>query len=144
MIMKFYSSSTVQTKKIASDIAKKIEIGATILVSGEMGAGKTHFIQGFIQERFKDEKQTTIVSPTYTLRQSYTLLTEKIIHYDCYRLKKNSFLESLDEDLLDTRHTTLIEWSENIYTTFPLNTIQIMIHKKGEHTRDIIINFPII
>jgi tRNA threonylcarbamoyladenosine biosynthesis protein TsaE len=138
--MQFQSSRAIHTKKIASDLAKQTPPGATILVSGEMGAGKTHFIQGFIEEKIKNQKQMIISSPTYTLRQAYTSLTEKIIHYDCYRLPKKSFLECLDEDLLDNKITTLIEWSENIQTTFPKKTIQVMIHKKDKNNRDIIIS----
>ncbi|MBT4937145.1 tRNA (adenosine(37)-N6)-threonylcarbamoyltransferase complex ATPase subunit type 1 TsaE [Candidatus Peregrinibacteria bacterium] len=139
-MLTFHSSSPEETKKIASKLAAEIYPGITILLSGEMGAGKTHFIQGFLSHKIK--KNVSISSPTYTLRQAYTSDNQSFVHYDFYRLEKGDFIDTLDEDFFDENTTTLIEWSEKIPSEkIPKTRIEVYIEKSSESERNISIKF---
>ncbi|MET0911579.1 MAG: tRNA (adenosine(37)-N6)-threonylcarbamoyltransferase complex ATPase subunit type 1 TsaE, partial [Ilumatobacteraceae bacterium] len=79
------SSALADTQAIAAQVALLSRPGDIIVLSGEMGAGKTAFAQGFGRALGVDEP---ITSPTFTLVQSYETSKGQLHHADVYRLEQ--------------------------------------------------------
>lgn len=93
--MEYLSQSAEETKKIASDFANTLEGGEFISLVGELGAGKTTFVQG-VAEAFG--VQGPVRSPTFTVMNIHKMQHEKIkelIHLDFYRLQDATALFEL-------------------------------------------------
>ncbi len=133
---KYQSNSRYDTRKIALKLAKK-EQGRVFALTGELGAGKTIFVQGFAKGLGITEK---IISPTFVLiRQHKIPNTKKVLfHIDLYRIKDVSGL-GLPEILSDPNNVVLIEWAEKI-KELPENSIKIKITKDGDQKRIITIS----
>ena len=103
-----------------------------LLFSGEIGAGKTTFIQAFCRYFAVREKVT---SPTFSLINEYSFLNENsvesnIYHMDLYRLK--GVEEALDigiEEYLYSEKYCLIEWPEIIENILPEDSVQVDIEE---------------
>lgn len=134
-----YSSNSVdQTQQIAQKIAQKFKKqGGLIALYGDLGAGKTTFVQGFARGLGIKEK---IISPTFILiRQHQLPSTEHLLyHIDLYRLEKiNPQTLGLPEMLSNPQNIILIEWAEKISNQLPPGTIHISLKKTSENTRQI-------
>ena len=109
-----------------------------LLFSGEIGAGKTTFIQAFCRHFEVREKVT---SPTFSLINEYSFLDNKgkesnIYHMDLYRLKQME--EALDigiEEYLYSEKYCLIEWPEIIENILPEDSVSINIEEIEEGKR---------
>lgn len=127
---KYVSSSEDKTKQIAEDLAKKTK-NRIFALTGELGAGKTIFVQGFAKGLGVKDK---IISPTFVLiRQHPIPNTLRILyHIDLYRLEDIKSLVSLglEEILQDPNNIVLIEWAEKAGELLPKDTVQIDISKK--------------
>lgn len=136
---KIISNSDTQTKSIAAKLAKESKSNIFAL-TGELGAGKTTFVQGFAKGLGIKDK---IISPTFVLiRQHLIPDTKKVLyHVDLYRLDNTADLQNigLQEIWSDPNNIILIEWAEKL-TELPKGTIQISIQKKGANQRSIIIH----
>lgn len=80
---KIITSSEIETKKLARAIAAKANKNTVIVLSGELGAGKTKFTEGFLSY-FGLENE--ISSPTFTIVNEYKNEKATIYHFDVYRL----------------------------------------------------------
>ena len=81
-----------------------------IVLSGEMGAGKTAFTQGFATALGVDE---SVTSPTFNLVHTYAGVEHVIHHIDLYRLERTGELDDLGlDELLDAGGVMLVEWGE--------------------------------
>ena len=129
--MKFVSHSVQDTYDIAKKIATDLKGGEVILLSGDLGAGKTTFTKGLALAL---GVQDTVTSPTFTFMKSYEgRLT--LYHFDMYRAENEDELYELGlADYLDMGGVCVIEWNkfENIK-----NPIVINIKAIDEHTREI-------
>lgn len=109
--MEYKSRSTEETKHIAAEFAKTLKGGEVIFLRGELGSGKTTFVQGVAKALGYDGP---VRSPTFTLVNVYPASHEqinRIIHVDLYRLKDPSELEPLAlEEYLDPSAVILVEW----------------------------------
>tara|TARA_Y100000590_G_scaffold455261_1_gene603569 strand:+ start:893 stop:1348 length:456 start_codon:yes stop_codon:yes gene_type:complete len=101
-------------------ISKKILLNLSgtdcILLSGELGSGKTTFTRSLIhqlQERNKVRK-TEVLSPTFSLLHEYEIKSLKVMHYDLYRLKKSQEIEQLGIFEDSKNVITIIEWPEKM------------------------------
>ena len=132
--MEYISNSLKQTIKIAENFAKTLKPNDVILLRGEMGAGKTAFTKGIAKGL---NISSDITSPTYAYMNDYD---GKLYHYDCYRLTSGEDAEALGlTDYFYAGGICVIEWSENISSVLPKNTITVKIEKLGEKSRKIII-----
>ena len=81
---KYISHSENDTMNFAKKLASKLKVGDVVVLSGELGAGKTKFTEGFLSY-FGLEKE--ISSPTFTIVNEYKNKDINIYHFDVYRLE---------------------------------------------------------
>lgn len=130
-VKEHYSSSAEQTEEIAFEYAKTLKKGDVVLLSGDLGAGKTAFTKG-IARYFGFEGVT---SPTYAYLNVYG---DFIYHYDCYRLSCGEDAERLGlTDYFGGDNICIIEWAENIEDVLPKNTKTVCIEKISDGERKI-------
>lgn len=131
---KYLTHSEEETKKLAQNFAKKFKKGVIALI-GELGAGKTTFVQGFAQGLGIKEK---IISPTFVLiRQHQIPNSHKILfHVDLYRLEN---LQNLGhkEILSNSNNIVLIEWAEKAHKVLPKNTTYIIFEKLDQNRQSV-------
>ncbi|WP_179347752.1 tRNA (adenosine(37)-N6)-threonylcarbamoyltransferase complex ATPase subunit type 1 TsaE [Winogradskyella pacifica] len=96
-----------------------------IIFNGEMGAGKTTFINALLQAMGSNDAAT---SPTFSIVNEYDLSNDKVYHFDFYRIE--SIEEAYNfgiEDYLSSNHWLFMEWAERIEELLPENTQTITI-----------------
>jgi len=130
----YKTNSPGQTKKLAGLLAQetlkmriKKKNALVFALTGDLGTGKTTFIQGFLRGL---SVRRRITSPTFVITKSYKLKTKShqtVYHIDCYRIKKASELLKigLKEILEYPQNIVLIEWAEKIKRILPKNSIWI-------------------
>lgn len=114
--------SPEETRAQAIQLAERLSPGAVLALHGELGAGKTCFIQGLAQALAVGQP---VSSPTYTLVNEYRG-TLPLYHIDLYRLRDadDALNFGLDE-YLDGDGITAIEWAERAEQVLPARTIHI-------------------
>jgi len=136
---KYITFSDKETKLLAAKLAGKTKFGV-IALFGELGVGKTTFVQGFAEGLKIKEK---IISPTFVLiRQHPISKTKKILyHIDLYRLNNMTDLKQLglEEIWSDPKNIVLIEWADKIKNLLPKGVIKIYLEVVDTNTRKIMI-----
>lgn len=127
--------SREETVLFAQTVAKQIEKGCVIAFYGDLGAGKTSFVEGFVRQLgFMGE----VSSPTFSLVNEYRGGKFDVFHFDMYRIVGWEDLYSTGYfDYLETNAILLIEWSENIESALPNDVIRITIEKIADTHRKI-------
>ena len=118
---------TFNLAKTYSQIAKK---GDVIILSGDLGAGKSVFTRGFANGL---EIKDYITSPTFTLMQEYEIPGKdyKLVHIDAYRIDSNEAIDiGMEEAIVD--NIALIEWGELIQDILPTNYLHIDLQRDNE------------
>lgn len=146
MLYTYKTASRAATKKFAKKILASLkrrgpsDNAVVFALSGDLGSGKTTFVQGFLGALGVRPK---ITSPTFVLIKRYKIKNLKfknVYHIDCYRIKKPRELLKLGlrEILADPQNVVLIEWAEKIEKALPKNSIWIKFeHGKKENQRTI-------
>ena len=88
-VFHFTSNNESETKSFAKKLASKLQVGDIIVLSGELGSGKTKFTEGILSY-FNLENE--ISSPTFTIVNEYLTPTIPIYHFDVYRLEDSDEL----------------------------------------------------
>lgn len=116
------------TRAFASQIAPVLGAGDTVLLSGDIGAGKSFFSRAVIREIFQEDIE--IPSPTFTLVQVYEAEAFDIWHCDLYRLTHPD--EAIELGLEDAFEDALclIEWPDRLSELAPENAVTF--HMKAE------------
>lgn len=112
--MYIVSNSEQETENFGQELSLKLKGGDILLLSGELGAGKTTFIKGIARGLGITSE---ITSPTFTLMNVYPTSTNKnLVHIDTYRLNDEQELIDIGvEDYLGKPNTIcVIEWPEKI------------------------------
>jgi len=129
----FISRSPEQTRRIGNRLGSMLKIGNVVCIYGELGAGKTTFVQGIAQGWGSADMVT---SPTFVLINQYCRADNaEMYHLDAYRLKDASDAEVLDLDDLIDRGILLTEWPERIQNTLPTEHLWIEMYWIADEQR---------
>jgi tRNA threonylcarbamoyladenosine biosynthesis protein TsaE len=128
------SSSEEETRAIAARLAGTLAPGAVLLLSGDLGSGKTAFVRGLAGGLGLDPAEVT--SPTFTLVHEYRGGRLPLIHVDLYRLDSVDLGEIGMDDDLAAAGVVAIEWPERLGRPVP-GAIDIRIEDTGGETRRI-------
>ena len=126
-------------KFLSIEVGKKVSRSDCLLLSGEIGVGKTTFSRYLINFLQKEEgvKSTEVLSPTFNLLYEYELKKLQIMHYDLYRLKDEREVEQLGIFKESNQTVKIIEWPElvkdNIIDKLELN----FSHTEKENERNL-------
>jgi len=108
--------SIKQLQSFAKKVSKKIGVGDSIYLYGDLGSGKTTFARFLINSIQSNNKvkKDEVLSPTFTLVQYYNIKKISIAHYDLYRIKKKKDLFNLGIFEQEDSFINIIEWPELI------------------------------
>lgn len=122
--MRFRTTSAEGTRAVAAALAPLLRPGDVLLLSGDLGAGKTVFTQGLAAALGVTEPVT---SPTFTLAQSYQGRM-RLHHLDVYRLENLGEVLDLDlPELLDDEAVVCVEWGEVVIGELPRDFLRLRI-----------------
>jgi tRNA threonylcarbamoyladenosine biosynthesis protein TsaE len=133
--------SAEETQKFAREFATHIQPGDVVMLIGELGSGKTTFMQGFAQGL---QIIQNIISPTFIIMRTYPLPTpirgiQNLYHLDLYRIESEKDVIGLgiEEALHDTESVIAIEWPEKMGSLLPKKRNEFTFVYKDENTREI-------
>ncbi len=137
----FKSNSEDDTKNFAKDFASKLSTGDILVLSGDLGSGKTKFTEGFLSYFGLEDE---ISSPTFTIVNEYIKNNINIYHFDVYRLEDSSeFYEIGGEEYFD-KGICIIEWGELIEDALPKKYIKIEFSRCDDNENSRILNIKFI
>lgn len=116
-----------ETKQLAATLAPLLRAGDVILLEGDLGAGKTHFVQGLAAAL---GVSTPVTSPTFNILLEYHEGKLPLYHFDLYRLDEAWQLEDIDYFSAiegDSDGVALVEWAEKFPDEAPLDYMEIAI-----------------
>ena len=127
------SNSPEYTIKIGNNLAKLLSKGDVVVLSGDLGAGKTKFVEGFLHNfGLQDE----ISSPTFNIINEYISSDNNIYHFDVYRLGSGEeLIDAGAEDYFYGDGVSVVEWADLVMDYLPEDAIVIHIsygEKEGE------------
>ena len=121
------SSSVDYTKELGSMFARVLKCGDTIVLSGNLGAGKTMFVSGFLSFYGKENEAA---SPTFTIVNEHDLTNNlKLFHFDVYRFDFEDEFTAIGGEEFFGNGICIIEWGEKIKNLLPKNYLKINIEK---------------
>jgi len=122
----FVSHNENETKKIATLLASKLQLGDIVVLSGDLGCGKTKFTEGFLSYWNLDDE---ISSPTFTIVNEHSKGNTNIYHFDVYRLDDLGEFYAIGGTEYFINGICVIEWGELIEDILPQNYIKIKFSK---------------
>lgn len=122
----FISHNEEETRKIASILASKLKHGDIVILSGNLGSGKTKFTEGFLSYWGLEDE---ISSPTFTIVNEHHKDNTNIYHLDVYRLNDLDEFYSIGGTEYFLNGICVIEWGEIIEDILPQNYIKISFSK---------------
>ncbi len=125
----YISKSEEDTINFAKNFAKNLKVGDIIVLSGELGSGKTKFVQGIL-ENFGMANE--ISSPTFTIVNEYNSPTINIYHFDVYRLEDSDEFYAIGGDEYFSKGICIIEWGEMIEDVLPKPYTKITFSKNND------------
>ena len=130
-------SEEKDTKSVAEKFSKLLTNGDFILLSGNLGVGKTTFIRHIINSIQKINKQqiSEVPSPTFNIINEYQIKSILIKHYDLYRVKNKKELYNLGIQENLKKQITFIEWPEIIKKMKIKNSINLMFEYNNNFTK---------
>lgn len=124
--MEYISNSVDETKKIAAELAKKLSAGDVLCMYGDLGAGKTAFVQGLAAGLGITEP---ITSPTFTIVNEY-YGSLPLYHFDVYRISDSDEMYEVGyEEYIYGDGVSVIEWAELIEDILPKKRYNVTISK---------------
>lgn len=135
---KIISNSEEETKLIGRKFAKDLKKGDVIVLTGDLGSGKTKFTEGVLQ--FFD-LENEISSPTFNIVNEYVNKDVNVYHFDVYRLEDEDEFYAIGGEEYFKKGICLIEWGEMIESALPNKYIQISFSRnlEDENVREIVI-----
>ena len=129
--IEIYSHSLDETNKLAKILANNLKSESIILLSGDLGAGKTTLVGGILNELgYKDH----VVSPTFNILKCYFDVTPNDFHIDAYRLEDQNHDIGLEE-FIEGEGICFIEWPKFIEELIPNRNLKINIYRIDDNSR---------
>lgn len=133
--IKIISNNEKETRELAAKIIRKLSPGDVILLTGDLGAGKTTFVGGALSELgYKDH----VVSPTFNILKCYFEVKPNVFHIDAYRLEDQNHDIGLEE-YIEGNGITFIEWPIYIPELIPAKHFTISLKRIDDCSREITI-----
>lgn len=134
--LEFFSRSPEQTRRLGARLGALLEPGDVICLSGDLGAGKTTFVQGLAQGWGSLD---LVSSPTFVLVNMYRRPDgQRLYHLDAYRLANALEAEDLDLDLMIEQAPLVVEWPERIQAVLPANRLWITLRYLTDEQRGMV------
>jgi tRNA threonylcarbamoyladenosine biosynthesis protein TsaE len=136
--MEIHTKVAEDTKNFGREFANNLKGGEIIALIGDLGAGKTTFVQGLAEGiGIKEE----ILSPTFILMRQYELTSKYFYHVDLYRLEENLEEEMKKIGIIDLwgkpENIFVIEWADKARDIIPESAIWVNIEKEENDGRKI-------
>jgi len=147
-MQKYITKNFEETQKLGEDFAKEIlrqaqdktsTTAVVLVLQGDLGGGKTTFLQGFAKGLGIKEK---VLSPTYIIYRKFKIKNNKYFyHFDCYRINKpEEILELGWNDIIsDPNNIVTVEWPEKTKKYIPKTAIKIKFKFIDNNTREIML-----
>ena len=133
------SRSPSDTERAGEELAPSLQSGDVVALTGELGAGKTCFVQGVARGLGVGTHAT---SPTFVLINEYRGRLP-VHHVDAYRTESLGELMDLGlAELFDGEGVTLVEWADKLRPLLPARAIEVHIEGVGDEPREITIRRP--
>lgn len=123
---KIISNSEEETKLIGRKFAENLKKGDVVVLTGDLGSGKTKFTEGVLGYFGLEDE---ISSPTFTIVNEYIKTDLNIYHFDVYRLEDEDEFYSIGGEEYFDKGICLIEWGEMIINALPKNCIHITFNR---------------
>lgn len=138
--MDIVSNSEKETIELGKEVASKLKKGDIIILSGDLGSGKTKFTEGILTYFGLEEE---ISSPTFTIVNEYNTEDLNIYHFDVYRLNDIDEFRAIGGEEYFEKGACIIEWGEMIEEVLPSDYIKITFSRNldYENKRNIIIEY---
>jgi tRNA threonylcarbamoyladenosine biosynthesis protein TsaE len=132
--MDFFSRSPEQTRSIGMRLGGALQAGDVICLQGDLGAGKTTFVQGIARGWGSLDP---VSSPTFIIVNVYRRADQgQLFHMDAYRLDSTPEAEELDLDSMLAQGALLIEWPERIDGLVPRERLWVQLEHLDEEERE--------
>ena len=133
-MMDFFSRSPEQTRRIGMRLGSMLQAGDVICLQGDLGAGKTTFVQGLARGWGSLD---SVSSPTFILVNEYRRGDEaRLFHMDAYRLDSMLEAQELDLESMLARGALIVEWPERISELIPGERLWIYFDHVDEEERE--------
>lgn len=136
-LLKMVSSNLNDTLSFGKKLASKLSNGDVVVLSGELGSGKTKLTEGILSY-FNLENE--ISSPTFTIVNEYIKNDINIYHFDVYRLEDSSEFYEIGGDEYFDKGICIVEWGEIIQDALPKDYIHIQFERDENNENIRILN----
>jgi tRNA threonylcarbamoyladenosine biosynthesis protein TsaE len=135
------TSSAEETRGAGEALAELMRAGDLVSLTGDLGAGKTTFVQGLARGLGVEQP---VLSPTFVLVREYAGRSLTVYHMDVYRLDRvQDVLDLGFDELLDRGGVVLIEWGDGIDALLPDGHLRVELtippDAEGEGARDMVV-----
>jgi len=135
MSLAITSTSPQLTRELGQNLGALLQPGDCICLQGDLGAGKTTFVQGIAAGWGAHDE---VSSPTFVLVNVYRGADDKkLFHLDTYRIESPAEAEELDLDSMLVQGPLLIEWPERVKTILPTETLWVTLEYLDETRRQL-------
>ena len=125
-----------ETAAVGRDLAAALSAGDVLMLSGDLGAGKTAFVRGLAEGL--GVRRDEVSSPTFTLIQEYRGGRLPLFHVDLYRIEDPREFDELGLDEIAADGILAIEWAERLPRP-PQHGVRVSITHTGESERRIVV-----
>jgi tRNA threonylcarbamoyladenosine biosynthesis protein TsaE len=111
-----------ETRALAGALAPHLHAGDVVALSGELGAGKTCFVQGAARALGVTDRVT---SPTFMLVKVHEGASVPVVHADVYRLDRLQEVEDLGDEVMSPDAVTFLEWGDAVAALLPDDRLDV-------------------
>jgi tRNA threonylcarbamoyladenosine biosynthesis protein TsaE len=133
----YETTTPEETEALAAELAAKLDAGDVVVISGELGTGKTTFVRGACAALGVRERVT---SPTYTIGHRYHGDRGEVSHLDLYRFQGMSAAEWGDLEPYFDDAIAFVEWPEAGEGVLPPPRFEVRLNHAGDSRREVTIS----